>query len=218
MNDQASQLVTDPFLSSILTTTAALRSHVLTLLDAVVSNLGTAKSIHELPDASQVAISKQQKLLNSYLSQLRGLNREAALRIRQTKQDTAESRSEVDRLHLQLQNLYYEQRHLRGEIRACEEYPHLYMQLPMIPQESFLDKFPIHTSDDENQLMRARIEHEYNERVELEDQRQELLKRKQVLLNENAKRKDGLAKLDKELESFIEVPRVHRFLSFSWLI
>jgi hypothetical protein len=28
-------------------------------------------------------------------------------------------------LHLQLQNLYYEERHLRGEIAACESYEYV---------------------------------------------------------------------------------------------
>ena len=41
---------------------------------------------------------------------------------RDTKQNTAEAKSEIDSLHLQLQNLFYEQRHLRGEIGACEDY------------------------------------------------------------------------------------------------
>jgi len=34
-------------------------------------------------------------------------------------------RQEVDKLHLQLQNLYYEQRHLQGEIAACESYEYV---------------------------------------------------------------------------------------------
>jgi THO complex subunit 5 len=42
---------------------------------------------------------------------------------REAKEATAEARREVDRLHLQLQNLYYEQRHLRGEIKACRDFP-----------------------------------------------------------------------------------------------
>lgn len=42
--------------------------------------------------------------------------------VRQTKQETTEARQEIDSLHLQLQNLYYEQRHLRGEIAGCEEF------------------------------------------------------------------------------------------------
>ena len=70
----------------------------------------------------QLEVSKQQRLLYSYLGQLRELNRNAILKVRNTKQTTAEARQEIDRLHLQLQNLYYEERHLRGEIAACESY------------------------------------------------------------------------------------------------
>lgn len=44
---------------------------------------------------------------------------------REAKETTSEVRREVDRLHLQLQNLYYEQRHLRGEINACREFPYV---------------------------------------------------------------------------------------------
>nr|GFD57658.1 hypothetical protein [Tanacetum cinerariifolium] len=47
---------------------------------------------------------------------------------RRTKQETSEARQEIDELHLQLQNLYYEQRHLRGEIRGCEEYKWVLMR------------------------------------------------------------------------------------------
>lgn len=69
-----------------------------------------------------LAVSKQQKVLFAVLAQLRGQNREAIFRVRDTKQATAEARQEIDRLHLQLQNLYYEQKHLTGEIAACESY------------------------------------------------------------------------------------------------
>lgn len=53
--------------------------------------------------------------------------------------------------------------------------------------------------------MIARINHEHAEREKLEQARQELLKRKQVLIAENKKRKDDLANLDKDLERFIDV-------------
>ena len=76
----------------------------------------------EIPIEAQYELSKQQKILYSHLSQLRGLNRNALIKVRSTKQRTAEARQEIDRLHLQLQNLYYEERHLRGEITACESY------------------------------------------------------------------------------------------------
>lgn len=53
--------------------------------------------------------------------------------------------------------------------------------------------------------MEARIDHERAEREALEQQRQELLKRKAKLIAENKKRKDDLANLDKDLERFIDV-------------
>ena len=71
--------------------------------------------------------------------------------------------------------------------------------------EEFLAQHPEHADDDENALMTARIEHERTEREALEQQRQELLKRKQKLIADNKKRKDDLANLDKDLEKFIDV-------------
>ena len=53
--------------------------------------------------------------------------------------------------------------------------------------------------------MIARIERERTEREALEQQRQELLKRKQKLIVENRRRKEDLANLDKDLEKFIDV-------------
>ena len=53
--------------------------------------------------------------------------------------------------------------------------------------------------------MFTRITHELTEREALEQQRQELLKKKQTLVTENKKRKDDLASLDKDLEKFIDV-------------
>ena len=92
----------------------------MTLLDLAAANPLPASESPSLE--AQLDLSKQQKLLYSYLAQLRGLNRNAILGVRSTKQGTAEARQEIDRLLLQLQNLYYEQRHLRGEIAACESY------------------------------------------------------------------------------------------------
>jgi phage/plasmid primase-like uncharacterized protein len=113
-------LVTDPSLLPVLRTSAEANSECQNLLSLLEPN-----SSHPQPKASEdtrTAIAKQQKLVYSLLAQLRGLNRDAILRVRETKQATAEARQEVDRLHLHLQNLYYEQKHLMGEIAACESY------------------------------------------------------------------------------------------------
>lgn len=114
----AHEIVTDSALLPVLQASEEALKHcqsLLALLDP--STVGASPSQDTL-----LAASKQQKLVFSLLSRLRGLNRDAILNARTTKQVTAEARQEIDRLHLQLQNLYYEQRHLSGEISACESY------------------------------------------------------------------------------------------------
>lgn len=89
--------------------------------------------------------------------------------------------------------------------RANSRLSHKYQQLPLIPVEEFLQAQPEYTDDDEKSLMFARINHELKEREELEAARQQLLKKKQSLIADNQKRKDDLASLDKDLETFIDV-------------
>lgn len=113
-------IVTDAYLQSVLATSLHTREQCMNLIDLVEANAIAASQNPSLD--VQLDISKQQRLLYSYLGQLRELNRNAILKVRNTKQTTAEARQEIDRLHLQLQNLYYEERHLRGEIAACESY------------------------------------------------------------------------------------------------
>lgn len=195
-------MVTDPSLMLALETSRQTREQAIALLD-LVSDAPPTSPTHEF----QLQVSKQQKLLLTYLAQLRGLHRDAHVGARETKALTAEARQEVDKLHLQLQNLYYEQRHLQGEISACESYDHKYSQLPLIPVEQFLAEHPEHAGADENALMIARIDHEHAERLALEEQRQGLLKKKQGLIADNKKRKDDLANLDKDLEKFIDAAK-----------
>jgi THO complex subunit 5 len=73
--------------------------------------------------------------------------------------------------------------------------------------DEFLAKHPEHAGSDENALMIARIEDERAEREALEQQRQELLKRKQKLIAENKKRREDLANLDNDLEKFIDAAK-----------
>ena len=113
-------IVTDPYLQSVLATSLNAREQCVNLIDLVEAH---ATSTSQTPSVqAQLDISKQQQLLYSHLAQLRDLNRNAILKVRNTKLSTAEARQEIDRLHLQLQNLYYEERHLRGEIAACDSY------------------------------------------------------------------------------------------------
>ncbi|KAL9578553.1 MAG: hypothetical protein Q9212_005648 [Teloschistes hypoglaucus] len=198
-------IVQDSFLQSVLDASSHARQQCLHLVDLAEHSALPASQI--LPDTTKDQLSHLQRQLNAELGSLRESSREAIFEVRGTKQGTAEARQEIDRLHLQLQNLYYEERHLRGEISACESYDHPYQQLPLVPVEKFLELQPKHTNDDEKELMFARINHELAEREALEQQRQGLLKRKQGLIADNKKRKDDLASLDKDLETFIDAAK-----------
>uniref|UniRef100_A0A8H7N927 THOC5 family protein n=1 Tax=Bionectria ochroleuca TaxID=29856 RepID=A0A8H7N927_BIOOC len=194
------KLVTEPKLLSALEISDETRDQANTLID-LLENYGD----EPMTAAQKTEMAKHQTLIFTNIAHLRGLHhRHACISARETKATTAEARQEVDRLHLQLQNLYYEQRHLQNELSSCESFDHKYQQLPLIPVENFLEKFPEHKDDDENTLMFARIDHERTEREALEQQRQELLKRKQKLIADNKRRKEDLANLDNELEKFID--------------
>jgi THO complex subunit 5 len=120
--------ITDPSLAAVLETSKTAREQAQTLVDLIAQAIATGSSNNNstsngpLSADALAEISKQQKLLNTNLAHLRGLHRTAHFRARETKGTTAEGRHEVDVLHLQLQNLYYEQRHLEGEISGCESF------------------------------------------------------------------------------------------------
>ena len=203
------------FLQSIQETVASLREQTKALLDSV-------NELHQTSTESRHATSTPEVLkgyqtVANQTTLLRTRNRHLAHLVRQTKTTTAVSRSEIDRLHLGLQNLYYEQRHLEGEITGCEEYPHPYAQLPLIGDNRFFEKYPEWLErrmleGDENGergFMIARIDEEKHQREALEAVRLELVKRKTELTSQNAKKKDDLANLDKQLEAFVEVGNLH---------
>ncbi|KAK2023416.1 hypothetical protein LX32DRAFT_144785 [Colletotrichum zoysiae] len=199
-------LVSDKKLGAVLQTSGYAQDQALKLLQ-LLSDIARAEGASGDVEQLQATLSKEQKLLLTNISHLRGLHRSANFDARDTKAQTAEARHEVDRLHLQLQNLYYEQRHLEGEIEACESYDHTYQKLPLISVEDFVALHPEHAGDDENAMMIARIGHERAEREALEQQRLELVGRKQKLIADNKKRKDDLANLDKDLEKFIDAAK-----------
>lgn len=111
------EIVSEPGLVAVLQIADQARDQAYGLL-RIIDGSADAPVTAEL----QAEVAKQQKYLFTSLAHLRGLHRNACFSARETKARTAEARQEVDRLHLQLQNLYYEQRHLQGEIAACESY------------------------------------------------------------------------------------------------
>lgn len=55
-------------------------------------------------------------------TQLRQLNRLSNLHCKETRDSTQEKKLGIDELHLQLQNLQYEAKHLQKEITSCLEF------------------------------------------------------------------------------------------------
>jgi len=130
--------ITNPSLASVVDTSSAAREQAQALVD-LVAQATAAHATGPIPADVLAEISRQQKLLNTNLAHLRGLHRAAHFQARETRSQTAEARHEVDVLHLQLQNLYYEQRHLEGEIAACEGFECVLLSSSLVPT-------PIHPS------------------------------------------------------------------------
>ncbi len=192
--------ITDPLLLSVLHSAAQARQQSLAILHLIDSLHASATPP---TDDTLLHLSKQHKILNTHLAHLRGLNRQAILGVRNTKSETSEARQEIDTLHLQLQNLYYEQRHLRGEIAACEDYAHTYEQISMLPESEFRAAHPEFAQATEHEVTVARIEDEHRQRLALEEARQGLVRRKEALVRETTGKKEELSKLDAEMEKCV---------------
>lgn len=115
------EIVQDPSLLPVMRTSAETLAQCQQLLTLIDPSTLISPPSQELT----LEVSKNQKQIFALLARLRGLNRDAIFRVRETKHATAEARHEIDRLHLHLQNLYYEQRYLNGEIAACEAYEYV---------------------------------------------------------------------------------------------
>ncbi|SMY26140.1 unnamed protein product [Zymoseptoria tritici ST99CH_1A5] len=188
--------ITDPVLLSVLAAASTARAQSLELLDIIAAAKNSSQDTED-------AVADSSRKLTARIAQLRGLNRKAIVSVRNTKQETTEARQEIDALHLVLQNLYYEQRHLRGEIRGCEGFDHKYQRLPMLAAEDFIEAHPEAAEMSEHDLTIARIEDEHRARQALEEQRLDLVKKKEALVKETNAKKEELGKLDMEVEKWV---------------
>ncbi|KAK5129157.1 hypothetical protein LTR08_003798 [Meristemomyces frigidus] len=203
-HQQQESLITDPLLRAVLDSAARAREQSLAILDLL-------DAYHASPSPSpptttleqQLALSAQQKLLTTHLAKLRGLNRQAVFGVRATKVETGERRQEIDGLHLQLQNLYYEERHLRGEIGGCVGFDHRYAHLPLTPREDFLAAHPGFRESSDHDLTIARIGDELQARKALEEQRVLAGMRKAELVMAVGGKREELARLDAGVEKWL---------------
>jgi THO complex subunit 5 len=110
--------ITDPSLKECL----LLSDDTRMLCSKILDKIAEGAEADESP-SGKAERSRDLKRLLALMAQLKTVHRMNVMNARDSKQDSVVARQEVDRLHLQLQNLYYEQRHLRGEIAACRDFP-----------------------------------------------------------------------------------------------
>lgn len=71
------------------------------------------------------SIDNQRRYLLASIVALRAANRNAWLSSRTAKSRTNDTKQGIDRMNLELQGLFYEQRHLRTEIQICKATPYV---------------------------------------------------------------------------------------------
>ncbi|CAK4014515.1 Hypothetical predicted protein [Lecanosticta acicola] len=171
--------ITDPTLLSVLQAATAARDQCLSLISLLETNTPTETT-------TTTSTEETERALSARLAILRALNRKAIYSVRETKQQTAAKRHEVDELHLQLQNI-----------------THKYTTLPMLPAEDFLARNPAFLGRPEHDVTLARIRDEHEARQALEAERVALVRKKEGLVRETNAKKEELGRLDVEVERWI---------------
>ncbi|ANB14103.1 hypothetical protein AWJ20_5061 [Sugiyamaella lignohabitans] len=78
----------------------------------------------------------------SVIVDLRLGNWKAQQLINSTKETTAKTKHEADTILLDIQNIYYQHKHLNREIDQCESFVSKHEQLDLVPLEQFLEENP----------------------------------------------------------------------------
>lgn len=189
-----SRILRDEILLEALQLNDAARSECLHAIDE-----GARKD----EDANGDSISKNytDKAL-AILTQLRAHNRKTMLTSRALKLESSEEKSKIDALLLEVQNFHYEQCHLEKEIKHCENFHHVYRSIPLVSESEFFESTGI-SSDDVDEVMKARLRHEQEVRVKLDEHRKTLAAKRSTILQEAEKAKEELEDLTHKLDSFI---------------
>lgn len=108
-----------------------------------------------------------QKQLSTGLIYLRSLYWDAQVLVNEYKDMTSASRQESDAFLLNMQNIYYQHRHLRSEIDQCEDLESKHESIGMVPEEQFLAENPQFKDLNPHQLILERIRDEEKRRLEL---------------------------------------------------
>lgn len=141
-------------------------------------------------------------------ARLKSINRSSSSMLSSFKSQTQKVRNQVDQIHLDLQNLIYERRHLEKEIKKCQEFESEYQNISIHSLEEYFERNPDDKRDgmdeiDPHELMIKRLKFELSERKRFEAEKKELLQKKLKLSKENDEKKSKLDELEKQLDRFV---------------
>ncbi|KNZ56976.1 uncharacterized protein VP01_2273g1 [Puccinia sorghi] len=143
-------------------------------------------------------------------ARLKAINRSSSSMLSTFKSQSHKLRNHVDQIHLDLQNLIYERRHLEKEIKKCQEFESEYQNISIHSLEEYFERNPEDKRDepdsiDAHELMIKRLKFELSERKRFEAEKKELLQKKLKLSKENDEKKSKLDELEKQLDRFVAV-------------
>ncbi|KAL8560659.1 hypothetical protein ACOMHN_052675 [Nucella lapillus] len=163
------------------------------------------------PDSEELDARKMDVSLQ--FTALKKLNRLAHFRCRKAREGTMEAKQQIEKYHLQLQNLLYETMHLQKEITKCLEFKSKHEEIELVPTEDFYSDAPEDvsrqevTGSDPHQQMLARLEWELEQRKQLAGKLKEAQTSREKISQEIQKKEDYLDTLQPKLSSILEATR-----------
>ena len=136
--------------------------------------------------------------------ELKSRNRELYLGLELRRQQTAEAKAELEKTHLQLQNLLYEKAHYAKEIQTCREFRSAWSEeeVGLLAEEEFARLPPppeLARPSDAHSLMLSRLAFELSERKKLAEDLQALKVQKKACLETITSQRTVLLAMSTEL-------------------
>ncbi|XP_069939554.1 THO complex subunit 5 homolog B isoform X2 [Cherax quadricarinatus] len=144
---------------------------------------------------------------------LRRLSRVQKVRMRDSREKTAEARQSVDGVTLQLQNLLYEVAHLKKEVRRCLDFQSADQEIDLVPVEQFYVEAPesisrpAETVENPHEQRLARLQWELEQRRDQTQLFDKLTQEKEAVAENINEQERKLASLAPRINSILEATR-----------
>ncbi|KAI1278066.1 THO complex subunit 5 -like protein [Halotydeus destructor] len=159
----------------------------------------------------ELQIKETRKRILMLMLSLKKLNRYDKLQNKAIKETVASSKTKLDKLHLQFENLLYETTYLQKEISKCREFKSKVGEVDLVSLEEFNEKAPeeiaklVDPEGNEQKQTLARLEFELFQRKELSEELKTGEKRKSGCLEKVDEAKSELDKLHPQFKSVIDI-------------